>query len=71
MATHSSSLAWEIPWREECGGLESMGSQSDTTKHACTRALLEYECFLSSFHSSVFYLYNNKLPFTKGKWVLL
>ena len=27
MATHSSTLAWRIPWREEPGGLESMGSQ--------------------------------------------
>ena len=27
MATHSSSLAWEIPWTEELGGLQSMGSQ--------------------------------------------
>ena len=28
MATHSSLLAWEIPWTEEPGGLQSMGSQS-------------------------------------------
>ena len=27
MATHSSSLAWKIPWTEEPGGLQSMGSQ--------------------------------------------
>ena len=27
MATHSSLLAWEIPWTEEPGGLQSMGSQ--------------------------------------------
>ena len=26
-ATHSSILAWEIPWMEEPGGLQSMGSQ--------------------------------------------
>ena len=26
-ATHSSNLAWEIPWTEEPGGLQSMGSQ--------------------------------------------
>ena len=33
MATHSSILAWEIPWTEEPGGLQSMGSQeSDTTE---------------------------------------
>ena len=27
MASHSSILAWEIPWTEETGGLQSMGSQ--------------------------------------------
>ena len=27
MATHSSILAWEVPWTEELGGLQSMGSQ--------------------------------------------
>jgi len=26
MATHSSILAWEIPWTEEPGGLQCMGS---------------------------------------------
>ena len=28
MATHSSTLAWEIAWTEEPGGLQSMGLQS-------------------------------------------
>ena len=27
MATHSRTLAWEIPWTEEPGGLQSMGLQ--------------------------------------------
>ena len=27
MATHSNTLAWKIPWTEEPGGLQSMGSQ--------------------------------------------
>ena len=27
MATHSSILAWRIPWTDEPGGLQSMGSQ--------------------------------------------
>ena len=32
MATHSNNLAWETPWTEEPGGLQSMGSQeSDMT----------------------------------------
>ena len=33
MATHSSILAWSIPWAEEPGGLQSVGLQeSDTTE---------------------------------------
>ena len=33
MATHSSILAWTIPWREEPGGLQSMGlKELDMTK---------------------------------------
>ena len=31
MATHSSILAWKIPWTEEPGGLQSMGLQ--TVRH--------------------------------------
>ena len=30
MATHSSTFAWEIPWTEKPGGLQSMGWQSRT-----------------------------------------
>ena len=30
MATHSSTLAWRIPWTEGPGGLQFMGSQSQT-----------------------------------------
>ena len=33
MATHSSILAWRIPWTEEVGGLQSTGcKESDTTE---------------------------------------
>ena len=32
MAPHSSTLAWKIPWMEEPGGLQSMGSQRDMTE---------------------------------------
>ena len=31
MATHPSSLAWEIPWTEEPGWLQTMGSQKSWT----------------------------------------
>ena len=33
MATHSSTLAWKIPWTEEPGRLQSVGhKESDTTE---------------------------------------
>ena len=32
MATHSSILAWRIPWTEGLGGLQSMGSQKSWTQ---------------------------------------
>ena len=39
MVTHSSILAWKIPWTEEPGGLQSMESQrvrhNLVTKHTC------------------------------------
>ena len=38
MATHSSILAWRIPWREEPGRLQSMGSQR--VGHDCATSLM-------------------------------
>ena len=39
MATHSSTLAWRIPWTEGPSGLQSIGSQeldmTKATEHAC------------------------------------
>jgi len=32
MGTHSSILAWRIPWTEEPGGLQSTGSQKNQTR---------------------------------------
>ena len=45
MATHSSTLAWKIPWMEEPGRLQSMGSQRvghhwATSLHLCVLFLL-------------------------------
>ena len=39
-ATHSSILAWRIPWTEEPGGLQSMGLQRDTHTHTHTRNII-------------------------------
>ena len=40
MATLFSILAWIIPWTEEPGGLQSMGSQSDVTEQLSMRAYI-------------------------------
>ena len=40
MATHSSFLAWEIPWTEEPSGLQSMGSQKSDTTEQLTLSLI-------------------------------
>ena len=47
MATHSSILAWEIPWTEEPGGLQSMGSRRVNTTERLTLSLLPLYSFLS------------------------
>ena len=36
MATHSSILAWRIPWTEELGELQSIGSDMTEVTHALT-----------------------------------
>ena len=58
MATHSSILAWRIPWTEEPGRLQSMGLQrvkhKSVTKHnTISRWLLDVESYVIchvSFH---------------------
>ena len=40
MAIHSSTIAWKIPWTEEPGRLQSMGSQSPTRLSDFTYLLL-------------------------------
>ena len=37
MTTHSSIVAWEIPWIGESGGLQSMGSPKSQTQHSVTQ----------------------------------
>ena len=46
MATHSNILAWRIPWTEEPGGLQSMGSQRVDTTEQLTLALVNLYCSL-------------------------
>ena len=48
MATHSSFLAWEIPWTEEPSGLQLTGSQSDTTEQLNSTTLRYFTLKLGS-----------------------
>ena len=62
MATHSSILAWRIPWTEEPGGLQLMGSQRvghnwvTNTFTSLFLVLLAVESSLASLHSNVCYI---------------
>ena len=50
MATHSSILAWEIPWTEEPGGRQSMGLQeSDMTSGLSNKTLILQDAKLRPF----------------------
>ena len=46
-ATHSSILAWRIPWTEDPGGLQSMGRKksdmTEVTRQACMHSLTKKE----------------------------
>ena len=44
MATHSSILAWRIPWTEKLGGLQSTGrKESDTTERLHFHLTIRHE----------------------------
>ena len=49
IATHSSVLAWRVPWREEPAGLQALGSQEVDTAHVHIRTTLA--CSLSNFQT--------------------
>ena len=59
MATHSSTLAWEIPWTEESGGLDPLGLQVRhdlTTKPPLQGTIRDFynlfnKCFCYFFHT--------------------
>ena len=60
MATHSSILAWKIPWTEEPGRLQSMGSQ--TVGH-------EWAIWLSLYFQGHFFFLNTAMP--SATWPVL
>ena len=64
MTTHSSILAWKIPWTEEPGGLQSMGLQ----ELGATERLNKNKVVLSPFSSSFvqFPRYADSIPQCQG-----
>ena len=63
MATHSSILAWRIPWTEEAGGLQSKGLQESDTSWRLNHF---YLFILKKIHHCFFefQIYLNILRFT-------
>ena len=63
MATHSSLLAWRIPWTEEPGGLQSTGSQSGTIEGLSTRSSIHHfhiiPCVFLALRTSVSSVHRN------------
>ena len=55
MALHSSTLAWKIPWMEEPGGLQSMGSLRVRHNRATSLSLFHFHVLEKEMatHSSV------------------
>ena len=49
MTTHSSILAWKIPWTEEPGGLQSVGSQGVRHDQAINTGVLGPCCLASLY----------------------
>ena len=54
MATHSSILVWRIPWTEEPGGLQSMGSQRVRHDRATSLSILYSVAYLFFFNCKLF-----------------
>ena len=61
-ATHSSILAWETPWTEEPGGLQSMGSQKSWTRLSDQTARQQIGDLLSVFFFCTFVNTSEYLP---------
>ena len=64
MATHSSILAWAIPWTEEPGGQQSMGSQwvgcdLATKQQAITEYWIEFPVLYSKFLLIIYFIYSS------------
>ena len=58
MTSHSRILAWRVPWTEEPGGLQSMGSQESNT----TEQLHFYSTSCISVCNEIYKIQNKQTP---------
>ena len=69
MATHSSILAWRIPWTEELGGQQSVGLQNiDTTERLSTAQESKWKPLRSSLPKPLSMLHTYCLLGRSGRW---
>ena len=72
MAPHSSTLAWKIPWTEEPGGLQSMGSRKVRHKGTLKSLLQHHSLKASVLRCSPFFIVQLSHPYmTTGKTIAL
>ena len=62
MATHSSTLAWKIPWTEERGGLHSMGSQRVGHNWATSLSFFPFMCWRRKWQPTPVFLPGESQP---------
>ena len=73
METHSSVLSWRIPWTEEPGGLQSMGSPRvdhdlATKPHLLDPAIIKTEHSKNKDHGSPLQYFFLENPMDRGAW---
>ena len=68
MATHSSILAWEIPWTEEPGGLQSMGLQRARHDQAHTNTHTHIHIHIPTYEAGAITLQVVWPGYQTGKW---
>ena len=66
MATHSSILAWRIPWTEEPDWLQSMGSETSQTQLFTTPGAVAHQASLSMRILQAIILEWVAMPFSRG-----
>ena len=69
MATHSSILAWKIPWTEEPSGLQSMGSQRVEHNWACACTHTHTHTHTCAYRMTFFCKGNISFSENKGQYI--